>query len=197
MLVALKLSHLSVLSLRINIWIGNYITHLIYSSLNEVSVPKSAIIYNTRCGALLIQTWYHKWSLASVKMSNLLDITIKRFSFIADPVVTSLQRDKSADRFTLICTSTTSPATTVVWTKDGTTLSFDGTPYQHSQVVTNRQSSTYKNILTSSVHPASVVGYYTCTVSNSFGSSSRGVAVQGRFTDMVLIITLPLVMFIH
>ncbi len=97
----------------------------------------------------------------------------------AAPVVTSLQPSVSSGRFTLICTSTTSPATTVVWTKDGTTLSFDGTPYQHSQVVTNRRSSTYDNILTSTGTHDSALGSYTCTVSNRFGTSSRSAVIGG------------------
>ncbi len=105
-------------------------------------------------------------------------------SSAATPVVTSLYQSSSSSQFTLICTSTTSPATTVMWTKDGTTLSFDGTPYQHSQVVTNRQFSTYDNVLTSVGDPASVAGYYTCTVSNIIGSSRRGFQVKGQFTDM-------------
>ncbi len=105
-------------------------------------------------------------------------------------MVTSLYQRTSSSQFTLICTSTTSPATTVVWTKDETTLSFAGTPYQHSQVVTNRQSSTYDNILTSVGDPASVAGYYNCTVSNRFGASSQGVVVRGEFRDMLLIVPL-------
>ncbi len=82
--------------------------------------------------------------------------------------------------FTLICTSTTSPATTVVWTKDGTTLSFDGTAYQHSQVVTNRRTSTYDNILTSTGTPASTFGSYTCTVSNILGASREHLVIRGN-----------------
>ncbi len=99
----------------------------------------------------------------------------------AAPSVTALQQTNanSSSQFTLICTSTTSPATTVVWTKDGTILSFDGTPYQHSQVVTDRQSSTYDNILTSTGTPASTLGKYTCTVSNRFGTSSRSAVIEG------------------
>ncbi len=102
----------------------------------------------------------------------------------ATPSVTALQQTDLSSQFTLICTSTTSPATTVVWTKDGTTLSFGGTPYQHSQVVTDRRSSTYDNILTSTGDLASSVGYYTCTVSNRFGSNSQGLQVRGWFTHI-------------
>ncbi len=97
----------------------------------------------------------------------------------AAPVVTSLRR-KASTKFTLICTSTTTPATTVVWTKDETTLSFDGTPYQHSQVVTYRQLSIYDNILTSTGTRASTLGSYTCTVSNRFGTNSRSAVILGN-----------------
>ncbi len=97
----------------------------------------------------------------------------------AAPVVTSLQQTASTSQFTLTCTSITSPATTVVWTKDGTNLTMDGAPYQHSQVVTNRSSSTYQNILTSAGDPDRALGSYTCTVSNRFGSSSRNLEIIG------------------
>ncbi len=99
--------------------------------------------------------------------------------FTALPVVTSLQQDNTNNQFALICVSTTSPAMTVVWTKDGITLSMDGAPYQHSQIVTDRRSSTYQNILTSSGDPDSIVGNYSCTVSNRFGSSGMNVEIQG------------------
>ncbi len=102
----------------------------------------------------------------------------------ADPVVTSLRRSTSTNQFTLICTSTTSPATTVRWTKDGTEIVMDGRPYQHSQVVTSRRSSTYQNILTSTGTPASTLGAYTCTVSNRFGSSSRSVTIRGQLVSL-------------
>ncbi len=96
----------------------------------------------------------------------------------AAPVVTSLRKIAST-KFTLICTSTTSPATTVVWTKDGTTLSFEGSPYQHSQVVTNRRSSTYDNILTSNGDPSNAVGRFTCSVRNRFGTRSLSIETNG------------------
>ncbi len=97
----------------------------------------------------------------------------------AAPVITSLQQTASTSQFTLTCTSTNSTATTVVWTKDGTNLAMDGAPYQHSQVVTDRQLSTYQNILTSAGDPDSTVGSYNCAVSNSLGSSSMNVEIQG------------------
>ncbi len=101
--------------------------------------------------------------------------------FTAVPVVTSLQQDTINNQFTLICVSTTSPATTVVWEKDGITLSMDGAHYQHSQMVTDRMSSTYQNNLTSTGDPDSVtvVGNYTSTVSNIFGSSSMNIEIRG------------------
>ncbi len=106
------------------------------------------------------------------------------FLIAAAPVVTSLRRTPSSSQFTLICSSTTSPATTVVWTKDGTNLTADGTLYQSSQVVTDRSSSTYDNILTST---EIIEGNYTCTVSNLFGSSSRSVEIKGTLESIVLL----------
>ena len=86
----------------------------------------------------------------------------------------------------LTCTSTDSPATTVTWTKDGDTLTMDGdtltvngTTYSMTQTVTDRSASTYENVLTISSDSTSIVGDYTCTVSNALGSDSMDFTVRG------------------
>ncbi len=101
-------------------------------------------------------------------------------------MVISLKRTPSSSQFTLTCISTTSPPTTVVWTKDGTTLTMDGAPYQHSQVMTDRYYSMYSNILTSTEDPDIAAGTYTCTVSNRFGSSSKSAVIilYGKYSSV-------------
>ena len=91
----------------------------------------------------------------------------------APPAVSSLIYD-SASR-TLTCTSTGSPATTVTWTKDGDTLTVDGTTYSMTQIVTDRGSSTYENVLTL---PATgdISGTYVCQVENALGDSNTMTA---------------------
>lgn len=101
-------------------------------------------------------------------------------------MVTSLWKDVSSSHFRLICTSTKSAATTVIWTKDGTILTIDGSPYLSYQVVTDRRTSTYNNVLTSVGDSSSDEGNYTCTVSNGFGSGSRDIRIGGLSTNMVI-----------
>ena len=79
----------------------------------------------------------------------------------------------------LTCTSTGSPATTFTWTKDGATLTVDGTTYSMTQTVTDRRTSTYENVLNISSDATSIVGDYTCTVNNTLGSDSMDFTVRG------------------
>ena len=81
----------------------------------------------------------------------------------------------------LTCTSTGFPATTVTWTKDGDTLTVDGTTYSMTQTVTDRLTSTYENVLSISSDATSIVGDYTCTVSNALGSDSVDFTVRGTY----------------
>ena len=68
------------------------------------------------------------------------------FPSSAPPTVSSLTYD--SDTQTLTCTSTDSPATNVTWTKEGNTLTVDGTTYNMTQTVIDRRTSTYENVLT-------------------------------------------------
>ena len=74
--------------------------------------------------------------------------------------------------FTLTCTSTGGPATTVTWTKGTTTLS-DGT----SQIVTDTVTGRYENILRVAMMDA---GTYVCSVSNSRSSATANLTVVGK-----------------
>ena len=91
------------------------------------------------------------------------------------PTVSSLTYDTQ----TLTCTSTGSPATTVTWTKDGDTLTVDGTTYSMTQNVTDRRTSTYENVLTL---PATgdISGNYRCQVGNALGDSQMTLTVIGK-----------------
>ena len=71
--------------------------------------------------------------------------------------------------FTLTCTSTGGPATTVSWTRGSTMLC--GT----SQVLTNAETGTYNNTLRVDMRE---VGVYTCTVSNSRTSPPAATTLQ-------------------
>ena len=98
------------------------------------------------------------------------------------PTVSSLTYDP--DTRTLACTSTGSPATTVTWTKDGDTLTVDGTTYSMTQNVTDRRTSTYENALTL---PATgdISGMYGCLVGNALGdSNTETFEVTGKYQSL-------------
>ena len=90
----------------------------------------------------------------------------------AAPRVTTLERSISSSFTTLTCTSTGSPPTTVTWTKDGVTLPANETIYSFTQTLVDRATSTYNNTLTIDASFVDVIGNYSCSVSNSIGTSS-------------------------
>ena len=80
--------------------------------------------------------------------------------------------------FTLTCTSTGGPATTVSWRRDGTMLSDDNNHDIMSQV-TDPVTATYTHTLTVT---GRLVGEYQCTVSNIRTPSgiTRTLTVVGK-----------------
>ena len=80
--------------------------------------------------------------------------------------------------FTLTCTSTGGPATTVSWTINNHTVTEDGNHHITSQILTDPLTATYTHTLTVT---GRLVGEYECTVSNNKpSSSSRMLAVVGK-----------------
>ena len=78
--------------------------------------------------------------------------------------------------FTLTCTSTGGPATTVSWTVNNHTVTEDSAHNITSQI-TNTTTATYTHTLTVM---GRLVGEYECNVSNNKPSSASGVvAVVG------------------
>ena len=82
-----------------------------------------------------------------------------------------MEFNSSTVSFSLTCTSTYSPPTTVVWTKNREVITVDGDVYKTTQTVTDRVSSTYENVLAIDDDYANVFGTYSCTVGNSIGKS--------------------------
>ena len=103
------------------------------------------------------------------------------------PTITNLTYQE--EDCTVTCVSTGSPATTVSWMKDGQPLITDSsTDYTLTQTVTDRVSSTYSNVLTVS-EGVSVLGTYTCTVTNDLGSASDVVVAVGELTSSLVTVT--------
>ena len=83
--------------------------------------------------------------------------------------------------YTITCSSTGSPPTTVSWIRNKAVLKnleSDG-KYVASQKVIDRQSSTYDNILTIKGSYGDAVGDYICNISNSLGGDSVGKTING------------------
>ena len=107
-------------------------------------------------------------------------ITGLYFSLSAPPTISSLERTAEISSvFTLSCVSTQSPATTATWTRDGTSLSSDST-YQMSQILIDRVAATYDNQLSVDTGPYGITGNYSCGVSNSLGSDSVDITINGQ-----------------
>ena len=97
------------------------------------------------------------------------------------PIITGLTLEP--DSFTLTCTTTGSPATTVTWMKDGSPLDIDGTTYSMEQNVTVRANSTYDSVLTINDGNRNDLGTYSCEVQNALGTYGPTVVdVSGKFT---------------
>ena len=99
---------------------------------------------------------------------------------IEPPLISSLSLVPSSNSstFTLQCTSTNSPATTAVLTKDGNTLS--QSHYSMSQILRDGTMGTYDSYFSIDAVPEELVGTYFCSVLNSAGiSNSEELTIQG------------------
>ena len=110
--------------------------------------------------------------------------TMYQFSLTGDVVVSSVQFQLTSEMnattptFTLTCTSTGGPATTVSWTVNNHTVTEDRAHNNTSQILTDAETATYNHTLTVT---GRLVGEYECDVSNNKPSSaSRVVAVIGK-----------------
>ena len=79
--------------------------------------------------------------------------------------MTNVVESDQASQFTLACTSTGGPATTVTWTRDSTTVITEGTETVFNDPVTAQ----YTHTLTLT---GRLPGLYTCTVANNKPSSA-------------------------
>ena len=88
--------------------------------------------------------------------------------------------------FTLICTSTGGPATSVTWMRNGEVLINDNNYNITSQKLIDSRYATYNHILTVT---GRLVGEYECNVSNNKPSSaSRNLRVVGEWTKIVMLL---------
>ena len=78
----------------------------------------------------------------------------------------------------LICISSGGPATTVTWMKNNERLTIDDNHYRQTQTLTDSDLATYENILYFN-DSLNLVGYFTCTVHNTRGNSSKSLSTDG------------------
>ena len=89
---------------------------------------------------------------------------------------------------TLTCVSTGGPATNVTWRKVDVIISPSSPSHQQSQRVVNTSTATYHNLLSiTSSDISDYSGSFTCTVSNTRGSSqSMSLDINGRVDGSIL-----------
>ena len=117
-----------------------------------------------------MKTYLHILSIAFPlgSIQNVADIEVSVVT--TDPV-----------NFTLTCTSTGGPATTVTWTREGANFNYDSN-HVLTQTVTDTGTSAYSNVLTVTVVEN---GPYQCIVSNARGTV-RSPVLMGPGKSVVL-----------
>lgn len=94
------------------------------------------------------------------------------------PQVSSLQLGISSNSpLALNCSSVGSPAFTVVWTKDGSTLPND-LVYTTTQTLMDGTTAAYDNLLEISGQYSTIVGLYSCIIHDSLGRNSAPASLQ-------------------
>ena len=125
------------------------------------------------CSATLVYVMFVMYLHATDKVTIPGDIT---FQLDTDPVT-------DPPVFTLTCTSTGGPVSTVSWRRDGTILS-DGSTYNITSQVTDTVTATYTHTLTVT---GRLEGQYQCSVSNirTPSGSTRSLTVVGKEWSVV------------
>ena len=85
--------------------------------------------------------------------------------------MTLITPNRTDNSFTLTCISTGGPATTVIWTRDSTTVT-EGT----ETVLNDPVTANYTHTLTVT---GRIAGLYTCKIANNVSAVSANLTVQG------------------
>ena len=126
------------------------------------------VISNLRTLAWTLQWFY-------ITIETLLSYTSSLyFHRTGSPNITALTFNGSSN--TLTCTSTSGPATTVIWRRNGAVITLNATHQQTKRVVDSTMG-TYQTVLTidPSVGQSGIFGLYNCTVENDRGRSSMTI----------------------
>ena len=114
------------------------------------------------------------------------DVMVHHFN-VGMSVVTSLsfeltsELDSTTPTFTLTCTSTGGPVTTVIWMRDGEVLTESSYYNITSWMLLHPENATYTHTLRVT---GRLVGEYECTVANiGTPSSSGNLTVEGGYSS--------------
>ena len=133
----------------------------------------SRLIFLGRCGSLIVHANIY-YSVAGIP-----EVISVKFELISES-------SSVTPTFTLTCTSTGGPVTTVSWRMNGTILN-DYT----SQILLDSENATYNLVLTLT---GRLVGEYECMVSNNKSSSSSGtLSVLGEWMEILPAYVLPVI----
>ena len=132
-------------------------------------------VYTTNTGQLTICTWHACSPSCFYLISGALEVTSLQFQLTSELNATT-------PTFTLTCTSTGGPATTVSWTVNNHTVTEDKDHHITSQILTDPEKATYNHTLAVT---GKLEGDYECKVSNKKSSSSRSLMIVGMQHDCV------------
>ena len=127
-------------------------------------------VYANNTGKLTFFLWLCACNLTCFHLtSGALEVTSLQFQLTSELNATT-------PTFTLTCTSTGGPATTVSWTVNNHTVTEDKDHHITSQILIDAVNATYNHTLAVT---GRLEGDYECRVSNRKSSSSRSLMVVG------------------
>ena len=102
---------------------------------------------------------------------------------ITDNIIFALVSASSPVQFSLTCTSTGGPATSITWTRDGVNVTYDS-DHVLTRTVENTATARYSNMLTVTGVEG---GHYQCIVSNVRGAVMSPVLIgTGRLFILMI-----------
>ena len=87
------------------------------------------------------------------------------------PVITDLIYNSTSSMASLTCISSGGPVDSVIWMRNGATITANSSIFTQSQIITNAISATYHNILTSFSSFNFKMGSSTCVIRDPEGRS--------------------------
>ena len=132
-----------------------------FTTLESIQILQVTDLYLTQAVCMPLSCFH--------LISGALEVTFLQFQLTSELNATT-------PTFTLTCTSTGGPATTVSWTVNSHTVAEDEDHHITSQILIDAVNATYNHTLAVT---GRLEGDYKCRVSNRKSSSSRSLMVLG------------------